>query len=298
MPSAAKKPAVKKKVSPSLLFSKKTPYQTIELVKHHGGMLLKLNGSWQVHTNEEKLYHESFATVPLMLAEKVDKVVILGGGDGLALRNVLHFPQVKEVTLVELDQGVIDLCSTNEFWCKLNEGSLTNPRAKVICADAIDWFMKTKETFDVIIHDLEDTETDQPQAISIDLYRALFDAIRDKLNPGGVMVTTVASDDQIDGMLKALFDSQGDAIPPAVRTAFSRKRSVIGRSEVLLKTLFSHVLNWPVEFPELDTHAMFYCSQKALKKVRRQPDAKPEFVQRFFESERFRKSVYAASTGN
>ena len=306
MPAAAKKPAAKKpttlnsipkpsakiaakkKTSSNLLFTKKTPYQVIELFKHHGGLLLKLNGSWQVHTNEEKLYHEAFATVPLMLAEKIENVVILGGGDGLALRNVLHFPEVKKVTLVELDKGVIELCSTHEIWSKLNEGSMTNKRSKVVCDDAIDWFMKTKQTFDVIIHDLEDTETDQPQEVSVDMYRELFDVIRDKLNPGGVMVTTVASDDQIDEMLKALFEYQNDQIPPAVQAAFAKKRSVIGRSEVLLQTLFKHVLYWPVELPELDTHAMFYCSQKPLKKIRRWPDVKPEFVQRFFNSARFK----------
>ena len=288
MSASAKKPVAKKKPSSNLLFSKKTPYQTIELIKHHGGMLLKLNGSWQVHTNEEKLYHESFATVPLMLAEKVDNVVILGGGDGLALRNVLHFPQVKQVTLVELDQGVIDLCSTNEIWSALNEGAFRDPRAKIICADAIDWFLKTKQRFDVIIHDLEDTETDQPQEVSVELYQELFDAIRDKLNPGGMLVTTVACDDQIDGMLKALFESQHDAIPPAVRKAFAQKRSVLGRSEVLLQTLFKHVLSWPVEFPELDLHTQFYCSKKPMKKIRREPDVKPEFVKRFLESKRFK----------
>ena len=85
-PAAVKQPGAKKKASSSVLFTQETPYQTIQLVKHHGGLLLKLNGSWQVHTNEEKLYHEAFATVPLMLAEKVEKVVILGGGDGLAFR--------------------------------------------------------------------------------------------------------------------------------------------------------------------------------------------------------------------
>ncbi len=288
MPASTKTSAAKKKANSSVLFTKKTPYQTIELVKHHGGMLLKLNGSWQVHTNEEKLYHESFATVPLMLAEKVEKVVILGGGDGLAARNVLHFPGVKEITLVELDQGVIDLCSTNEIWSKLNEGALTNPRVKVICADAIDWFLKTKKTFDVIIHDLEDTETDQPQEVSVELYQALFDAIRDKLNPGGVLVTTVACDDQIDEMLQALFATKSEEIPAEVRKAFAQKRSVLGRSEVLLKTLFPHVIQWPVEFPELELHTQFYCSKKPLTKIRREPDVKPEFVKRFFGSKRFK----------
>ncbi len=287
MPSVSKKPSAKKNADSSVIFTRKTPYQTIKLARHHGGMLLTLNGSWQVHTNEEKLYHEAFATVPLMLAEKVDKVVILGGGDGLAARNVLHFPQVKEVTLVELDQGVIDLCSKNEIWSTLNEGSLTNPRVKVVCADAIDWFLKTKQTFDVILHDIEDTETDQPSEISVELYQELFNAIRDKLNSGGVLVTTVACDDQIDGMLKALFESQNDVIPPEVRAEFARKRSVLGRSEVLLKTLFPHVLLWPVDFPELDTHTQFYASKKPLKKIRRWPDVKPQFVQRFFDSARF-----------
>ncbi len=283
MPSVSKNSPAKKKASSSVLFRKETPYQTIELVKHHGGLLLKLNGSWQVHTNEEKLYHESFATVPLMLAEKVEKVVILGGGDGLALRNVLHFPDVKEVTLVELDQGVIDLCSTNEIWKQLNEGALTNPRVKVVCADAIDWFLKTPKTFDVILHDLEDTETDQPRDVSVELYAELFNAIRDKLNPGGVMVTTVASDDQIDGMLKALFAAQEDILPPELVAEFKRKRSVLGRSEVCLKTLFPHVRQWEVYFPELDVHTQFYASKKPLKKIQRWPDVKPQFVQRFFD---------------
>jgi len=265
----------KKKPSSSVLFTKKTPYQVIKLAKHQGGYLFTLNGSLQVHTNEEKLYHEAFATAPMMLAEKVERVVILGGGDGMAARNVLHFPEVKDATLIELDEDVLDLCSTHEVWSKLNEGALTNKRLKVVCGDAIAWFLKSKKKFDVILHDIEDTETDQPSAISLEMYQSLFYAIRDKLAPGGVLVTTVASDDQIDAMLIALFEAQSADMPPKIRAEFKRKRTVEGRTEVLLKTIFPHVLNWPVEFPVLGRHTMFYASHKPIKKIQRWPDVKP-----------------------
>lgn len=261
---------MKSKTAATVLFKKKSKYQTVELSREAGGLLLRLNGNAQVHSAEERLYHEAFAALPMMLAKNVSSVLILGGGDGLALREVLRFKGVKNVTLVELDPVVIELCSNNPEWKTMTGGALTDPRVNVVVGDGIKFMVETKQKFDVILHDLEDEFTIQPQALTVDLYHEFYFAIKKKLKPGGVWVTLI-SDTEDDLMLKAMFEEYRENLPPEVHRDFMRKRGVIARTGVLLKTLFPTVLKWPIRFKNLGTLTNFYMSDAPLKELRRQP---------------------------
>jgi spermidine synthase len=103
-------------------------------------------------------------------------VAVLGGGDGMAVREVLRYPGVESVTLVELDPNMTRLFSTHEALAGLNGHSLTSPKVKIVNADAFQWLQETSETFDVIVVDFPD-----PTNFSIGkLYTASFYAVMEQ----------------------------------------------------------------------------------------------------------------------
>jgi spermidine synthase len=101
---------------------------------------------------------------------------VLGGGDGMAVREILRYPGVESVTLVDLDANMTQLFTTNEALAGLNGHSLSSPKVKVVNADAFGWLQATPETFDVIVVDFPD-----PTNFSIGkLYTNSFYALLDK----------------------------------------------------------------------------------------------------------------------
>src|SRR5829696_5641046 len=98
------------------------------------GRGLFLDGNVQLLACGEQVYHERLALLPLLAHDQPERVLILGGGDGCAAREALRDPRVQEITLVELDPAVIDICATHLD--DLNAGSLRNPRVAITIADA------------------------------------------------------------------------------------------------------------------------------------------------------------------
>ena len=256
----------------------KSKYQTIEVRPDRGGTLLLLNGSPQVHSKEEAEYHECIATAPLMMAKQARDVLILGGGDGLAVRNVLQFPNVRSVTLVELDAKMIEVCSNEPRLSKLNSYALKDPRVKIVIGDAIQWLIKTKKTFDVIIHDIEDCWTTQPDARSLQQYLKFYRALFTKLTPGGLWVTTLDDDDERDEMLEASYSVLKEHLSPATKRSFESSKSAIKRSTILLQQFFPHISEWSIKFPILGKHTTLFISKAPLNKFFRTPSVKPKFV--------------------
>ena len=117
---------------------------------------LFLNGDLQFSSIDEYRYHE--ALVHPAMAGPHRRVLVLGGGDGLALREVLRYPDVDEVTLVELDPAVLRLARQDHRLTGLNERSLADPRVEVVEADAFAWVRSSPAPFDVVIADFPDPE--------------------------------------------------------------------------------------------------------------------------------------------
>jgi hypothetical protein len=252
-----------------ILHEEQTRFQTIQLRRDANGLFLRLNGQPQVHSREERRYHDCIATMPLLLAANIRKVAILGGGDGLAARNILEFPGVKQATLVELDGGMIELCSREPEWAALNGGALVNPRLNVVVDDAIGWFLRQRGSFDVIIHDLEMTWTDQPDALTPDRVMEFFFATYAKLSPGGVWVLTVPDDTPPD-LADGAFAANAAGLPNKTVAAYKRARSTAAKIRVLLKQFFGNVREWTIKFPILGPHTTFYISNAPLKKLQRE----------------------------
>lgn len=139
-----------------IILSKQTKYQNIVVTKHKDDLRLFINGNIQFSASDEYRYHETLVHIPMNAAKKVDKVLILGGGDGLAVREILKYPQVKKITLVDLDEEMVDLSRTNRHVVKLNNDSLNNNKVELVYDDAFKFIEGSTEIYDVIIVDLPD----------------------------------------------------------------------------------------------------------------------------------------------
>ncbi|MBS6194441.1 MAG: polyamine aminopropyltransferase [Clostridiales bacterium] len=138
-----------------VILSEQTQYQHIVMTKHKDDLRLYIDGNVQFSSLDEYRYHEALVHIPMAKAAKGDKVLVLGGGDGLAVRELLKYEETK-ITLVDLDEQMVSLCSENPNITELNEGALKSDRLTLVCRDAYQFLEETEEKFDVILVDLPD----------------------------------------------------------------------------------------------------------------------------------------------
>ncbi|MFB6456615.1 polyamine aminopropyltransferase [Chitinophaga sp. Hz27] len=139
-----------------VIYALSSPYQRIVLTKSKGDMRLYLNGNLQFSAMDEYRYHEALVHPPMMYAAERKHILILGGGDGMAAREILKYPEVEDITLVDLDPAMTKLFTTNSMLTKLNNRSLLSNKLKVINADAFQWLRSNQRQFDVAIVDFPD----------------------------------------------------------------------------------------------------------------------------------------------
>jgi spermidine synthase len=139
-----------------IIHAETTPYQRIVVTREHDGLHLYLNGNLQFSTYDEYRYHEALVHPAFMHASNAGRVLVLGGGDGLALREVLKHARVKEVDLVDLDPAMTRLFSGNATFSALNDEAFHDPRVTVHNADAFTWLRSDSSTYDVVIIDFPD----------------------------------------------------------------------------------------------------------------------------------------------
>jgi spermidine synthase len=174
----------------NVVYAVSTPYQRIALTRNGDDLRLYLNGNLQFSSRDEYRYHEALVHPAIGRAANPANVLILGGGDGLAAREVLRHRDVRHVTLVDLDPEMTRLFSRSAMLIALNRGSLTDTRMTTINADAFRWLREAKGTYDVIIVDFPD-----PVDFSVGkLYTdAFYREIARVLAPGGVAVVQSTS---------------------------------------------------------------------------------------------------------
>lgn len=168
----------------NLIYAKSSSYQRIVLTQNKGDIRLFLDGNLQFSSRDEYRYHESLVWPALGRADGDASVLILGGGDGLALREVLKRQTLNSVTLVDLDPAITQLFSTAPALKQLNSDAFADPRVEVINADAFAWARDSDRQFDVILVDLPDpTNYSIGRLYSLEFYRNLGAL----LGPGGIM---------------------------------------------------------------------------------------------------------------
>lgn len=173
-----------------IIYAKSTPYQRIVLTKNANELRLFLNGNLQFSSLDEYRYHEALVHPGLQFLKNPENVLVLGGGDGLAVREILKYSSVKSVTLVDLDMEMTKLFSSNSLLLSLNERSLLSPKVKIINTDAFVWLKNQSSQYDFIAVDFPD-----PSNYSVGkLYtNSFYKVLYKTLSYGGVAVIQATS---------------------------------------------------------------------------------------------------------
>ncbi len=166
-----------------VILSEQTSYQKIVVTKHKDDLRLYIDGNVQFSTSDEYRYHEALVHVPMAYAASRDKVLVLGGGDGMAARELLKYPETR-ITLIDLDPGMTQLCSTDPQITAVNRGSLTDERMTVINMDAYEYLEGSDEMYDVIIVDLPDPNNEALNKLYTNVFYRLC---AQHLSDGGVI---------------------------------------------------------------------------------------------------------------
>jgi len=210
-----------------IVLSKTTRYQHLVLTKRDQRLQLFINGHLQFSSNDERIYHEMLIHPAMSIVRERSRVLILGGGDGLALREILKYPTVESVTLVDIDPEMVRLAGEYPDLVRLNDGALLDNRitvinskafipgdlveftqtsdrpsqmfsrklhkvadVKVFTVDAERYVRETEGLFDAVFIDLPDPDMlELAKLYSVDFYAAL----RERLKPHGVIAVQSTS---------------------------------------------------------------------------------------------------------
>lgn len=173
-----------------VIYAKQTSYQRIVVTKSQQSFQLFLNGNLQFASADEYRYHEALVHPAFAASERRAKVLVLGGGDGLAAREILRYPEVESITLVDIDPGMTAFARSFEMLRKLNKNSLHDPKVNVINEDAMVWLGKASDKYDVAVIDFPD-----PNNFMLGkLYTTRFySLLRERLAPGAAVAVQSTS---------------------------------------------------------------------------------------------------------
>ncbi|MDJ1480115.1 polyamine aminopropyltransferase [Cytophagaceae bacterium YF14B1] len=173
-----------------ILVTRQSPYQRIVVTKWHQDYRLYLNGHLQFSSADEYRYHEPLVHIPMALAYNHEKVLVLGGGDGLAVRELLRYKDIQQIDLVDLDKAMTDLGQQHPIFRQLNKNSLTNKKVRIFNEDAYKFIEKTTDIYSVIIIDLPDpSDPGLGKLYSHEFYQLL----QKRLAIDGIVVTQATS---------------------------------------------------------------------------------------------------------
>ncbi len=187
-----------------LLHAEESPLQRVVLVERNGSVDLFIDGELQFRSADERLYHEALVAPSLSLLPEGARVLVMGGGDGLAARELLQSPRVASVTIVDWDRAVTQLFRRERELSALNQGSLDDPRVVTLHRDVRALFCEPGEPFDLVVGDLVDPSA--PGSEQAGLYSsAFYRTVQTRIAPGGVLVTHASSDE--DKFLRGVCDA-------------------------------------------------------------------------------------------
>jgi len=167
-----------------ILFLQNSAYQRFSFVKATDGKIsLYINGQRQFESGDwDAVYHETFVHPAMSLAKNRQNILVLGGGDGLALREILKYNDVSQVTLVDIDRAIIGVSSNLDFMKKLNNSAFSDPRVKVVIDDAFKFVEKMGgvETYNLVFVDFPDPTDDSLSRLYSKEFYLILENILDK----------------------------------------------------------------------------------------------------------------------
>lgn len=173
-----------------IVFSTTTPYQRLVLTRWKDDLRLYINGNLQFSSRDEYRYHEALVHPALESLPWARRVLVLGGGDGLALREVLRYPNIEHVTVVDLDPAMTQAFTARPELAELNRRAFSDRRVRVVNADAAVWLQHNADMFDAAIVDFPD-----PSSFALGkLYSVPFYAmLKKRVAAGGLVVVQSTS---------------------------------------------------------------------------------------------------------
>lgn len=216
--------------------SEKTPYQKVEVIQsNHYGKCLILDGYMQSAQLDEFIYHENLVHPAMVTCPNPEKVVIIGGGEGATLYEVLRHKTVKKAWMIDIDKRVVQLC--DKYMPEWHRGAFKDKRTKLLFEDGRKFLEKSKEKFDVIIIDIPEPVEEGPAYL---LYTEEFYK----------MVSTKLTD---NGMV-------------SLQSGCSAEKELRCLAAVhnTLKQVFPTVYSWPANVPSFDIPWSFTMASKSV----------------------------------
>ncbi|NPV54433.1 MAG: polyamine aminopropyltransferase [Firmicutes bacterium] len=191
------------------LHREKTEFQDLAVVDTvEYGRMLVLDGAVQTTVRDEFVYHEMIAHVPMLAHPAPEKVLVIGGGDGGTVREVLKHPGVREVTLVEIDRRVMEV--SRDLLPETSSG-LGDPRVNIRIEDGIKYVKEARRAYDVIIVDSSDPVGPAVGLFSYDFYSAVADALEED----GIFVAQTESPFLNQSLIRQVYADISRAFPIA-----------------------------------------------------------------------------------
>ncbi|MBV8529880.1 MAG: spermidine synthase [Candidatus Eremiobacteraeota bacterium] len=227
-----------------LYFSGRSGFQQIAIVRSPiFGKMLVLDGDTQSAQLDERIYHETLVHPALAAASDRRHVLVLGGGEGATLREVLRCPDVERCTMVDIDSLVVEL--SKKYLPEWSDGAFDDRRARVIVGDALEFMRGSEERFGVILSDLTEPLEDSP---SNPLFNdAVFDSIKARLEDGGVYALQAS-------------------------TAAVQNASLHCKMARTLRRHYAHVASYSAHVPAFDTEWAFLACSDRVDLARLEPE--------------------------
>ncbi len=173
-----------------IIYEEQSKYQRIVVTRYQDDLRLFLDNELQFSSRDEYRYHESLVHPAMSLAPSREHVLVIGGGDGLVLREVLKYADVQQATLVDIDPAMTRLGQTFGPIVALNSGSLASPRATIVNTDGYRFLADSSDLYQVIIADLPDPRSETLARL---YSRDFYELVRRHLARGGIFVTQASS---------------------------------------------------------------------------------------------------------
>ncbi|TFG90100.1 MAG: polyamine aminopropyltransferase [Candidatus Atribacteria bacterium] len=185
----------------------KSEFQEIEVVESESfGKVLLIDGVIMLTESDEFCYHEMITHVPLCVHPKAQKVLVIGGGDGGAIREILKHDNIKEIEICEIDKKVIEV--SKRHFPNLGN-SFDDPKVKIFCEDGNKFIRKRKNEYDLIVVDSSDPIGPAEVLFRKEFYEAMYQALKDD----GIVVTQAESFFYHQKIIKSLFSFIKDIYP-------------------------------------------------------------------------------------
>ena len=173
-----------------VIVSQQTTYQKIVLTQRGDDVRLYLDGNLQFSSIDEYRYHEVLAHLPAAFAGQMQRALVIGGGDGLAARELLKYNDIKSIDVIDLDSEVTKLASDQPLVSALNNDALKDDRVHIHNRDAWTWLAENGDLYDLVVIDLPDPESeDIAKLYSV----AFYQRVARRLSVGGVIITQATS---------------------------------------------------------------------------------------------------------